>query len=340
MIYVRTPFYTQQQDPVDQPVQFDHRHHVGDEGIDCRYCHYLVEKSPAAGVPPTSLCLNCHEQIWNKSPKLAPVRESYFADRPIVWNKVNKLPHFVYFNHSIHVRQGVGCVTCHGRVDEMAQVEKAQSLAMGWCLECHRHPDGARRSLLHLLGASAALASLGGCLKPPDEKILPYTRQPPEVTPGNPLHYATAAVIDGRATGLLVTANEGRPTKIEGNPDHPSSRGAVGPLEQAELLRFYDPQRLGVVQHLGQPSAWRDFLQATAEKARALRDSRGAGLRFLMEPGSSPLVGRLRQRLADAYPQAKFSSWSAIPLQQIHDGAQLAYGAAYEIRLDLSRARV
>ncbi|TMA91356.1 MAG: cytochrome C [Deltaproteobacteria bacterium] len=141
MIYVRTPFFTQQQDPVDQPVQFDHRHHVGDEGIDCRYCHYLVETSPAAGVPPTSLCLNCHEQIWNKSPKLAPVRESYFADRPIVWNKVNKLPHFVYFNHSIHVRQGVGCVTCHGRVDEMAQVEKAQSLAMGWCLECHRHPE-------------------------------------------------------------------------------------------------------------------------------------------------------------------------------------------------------
>src|SRR5437667_1974590 len=101
-----------------------------------------------------------------------------------------------------------------------------------------------RRSVLQLLGASAALASFGGCLKPPDEKILPYTRQPPEVTPGNPLHYATAAVIDGRATGLLVTANEGRPTKIEGNPDHPSSRGAVGPLEQAELLRLYDPQRL------------------------------------------------------------------------------------------------
>jgi Fe-S-cluster-containing dehydrogenase component len=197
-----------------------------------------------------------------------------------------------------------------------------------------------RRSVLQLLGASAALASFGGCLKPPDEKILPYTRQPPEVTPGNPLHYATAAVIDGHATGLLVTANEGRPTKIEGNPDHPSSRGAVGPLEQAELLRFYDPQRLKVVQHRGQPSAWRDFLQATANKARALRDTRGAGLRFLMEPSSSPLVGDLRRRLAESYPRAKFSSWSAIPLQQIHDGAQLAYGAAYEIRLDLSRARV
>ena len=197
-----------------------------------------------------------------------------------------------------------------------------------------------RRSVLQLLGASAALATLGGCFKPPDEKILPYTRQPPEVTPGNPLHYATATTIDGRATGLLVTASEGRPTKVEGNPDHPSSRGAVGPMEQAELLRLYDPQRLKVVQNRGQDRSWRDFLQATAAKARALRDTRGEGLRFLMEPGSSPLIAHLRQRLTDLYPRARFSSWSAIPLQQIHDGAQLAYGGAYETHLALSRARV
>ena len=141
MLYVRSPFFTQQQDPIDQPVQFDHRHHVGDEGIDCRYCHTSVEKSNFAGLPPTSVCMNCHSQIWNKSPKLAPVRESFFSDRPIIWNKVNKLPHFTYFNHSIHVKQGVGCVTCHGRVDEMAQVEKALPLTMGWCLECHRQPE-------------------------------------------------------------------------------------------------------------------------------------------------------------------------------------------------------
>ncbi len=141
MIYVRTPYYLQMQDPIDQPVQFDHRHHVGDEGIDCRYCHYLAERSPNAGVPPTSVCLNCHAQIWNKSPKLAPVRESYFADRPIVWTQVNKLPHFVYFNHSIHLKQGVGCVTCHGRIDEMEAVQKAQTLSMGFCLECHRAPE-------------------------------------------------------------------------------------------------------------------------------------------------------------------------------------------------------
>jgi hypothetical protein len=141
MLYVRSPLYTQQQDPIDQPVQFDHRHHVGDEGIDCRYCHFTVEKGPFAGIPPTSVCLNCHAQIWNKSPKLAPVRESFFADRPIVWNKVNKLPHFVYFNHSIHVAKGVGCVTCHGRIDQMPAVEKFAPLTMGWCLDCHRNPE-------------------------------------------------------------------------------------------------------------------------------------------------------------------------------------------------------
>lgn len=141
MIYVRSPFYTQVGDPIDQPVQFDHRHHVGDEGIDCRYCHTSVEKSSQAGVPPTQLCLNCHSQIWNKSPKLAPVRESFFTDKPIVWNKVNKLPNFVYFNHSIHVAKGVGCVTCHGRVDEMPAVHKAQPLSMAWCIDCHRAPE-------------------------------------------------------------------------------------------------------------------------------------------------------------------------------------------------------
>ncbi|HET7789043.1 MAG TPA: Fe-S-cluster-containing hydrogenase [Myxococcales bacterium] len=201
--------------------------------------------------------------------------------------------------------------------------------------------DGtSRRTVLQLLGASAALATLGGCLKPPDEKILPYTRQPPEVTPGNPLHYASASVLGGRATGVLVTANEGRPTKIEGNPEHPSSRGAVGALEQAELLRLYDPQRLKVVQFRNEPKAWRDFLQGTLARARILRDGKGAGLRFLMEPNSSPLVGHLRQRLLDAYPEAKFSSWSAIPLQEIHDGSQLAFGGAYDTRLDVSQAAV
>ena len=197
-----------------------------------------------------------------------------------------------------------------------------------------------RRDALKFLGASAALAGLAGCLKPPDEKILPYTKQPPEMTPGNPLHYASASLLGGHATGLLVTSNEGRPTYIAGNPDHPSSHGSLGVLEQADLLRLYDPARLKVVQHAQQPRAFRDYLGAAVARATVLKGNRGEGLRFLTEPSSSPLIGHLRQRLIEAYPKAKFQTWSAIPLQQLHDGAQLAFGGAYETRLDLSRASV
>lgn len=141
MVYVRSPLFTQQNDPIEQPVQFDHRHHVVEAGIDCRYCHSSVEKAASAGMPSTALCLNCHAQVWNKSPKLAPVREAFFTDRPIQWEKVHKLPHYVYFNHSIHLAKGVGCATCHGRVDKMAAIEKWQPMTMGYCLECHRAPE-------------------------------------------------------------------------------------------------------------------------------------------------------------------------------------------------------
>jgi hypothetical protein len=141
MLYARTPYARAMQEPVEQPIQFDHRHHTRDEGIDCRYCHNTVDRSPAASVPQTQLCLNCHSQVWNKSPLLEPVRESFFKNTPIKWNRVNQLPEFVYFNHSIHVNKGVGCVSCHGRVDTMPAVEKATPLTMGWCLECHRRPE-------------------------------------------------------------------------------------------------------------------------------------------------------------------------------------------------------
>jgi hypothetical protein len=122
------------------PVQFDHRHHVGDDGIDCRYCHSTVEVSASAGIPSTSLCMNCHSQIWNKSPKLEPLREAWFTGGAIRWNRVHNLPDFVYFNHSAHVTKGVGCATCHGRVDQMALIEQVAPLTMSWCLECHRDP--------------------------------------------------------------------------------------------------------------------------------------------------------------------------------------------------------
>jgi hypothetical protein len=140
LLYARTVFFTNQSFPVEQPVQFDHRHHVGDDGIDCRYCHATVERSAFAGLPTTERCMGCHSQIWNKSPLLDLVRKSYFEDRPIPWRRVHTLPDFVFFNHAIHVNKGIGCVSCHGRVDQMAAVEQVAPLNMGWCLECHRDP--------------------------------------------------------------------------------------------------------------------------------------------------------------------------------------------------------
>lgn len=140
MIFVRTPYYSREDYPVYQPVPFDHRHHVADDGIDCRYCHQLVETSSTAGFPSVATCMNCHSQIWNKSPSLAPVRTAYFRDLPIRWQRVHRLPDYVYFNHAIHVSKGVGCVECHGRVDEMAAVMQVTPMTMGWCLECHRDP--------------------------------------------------------------------------------------------------------------------------------------------------------------------------------------------------------
>ena len=140
MAYVRSPFVTNQNRPIEQPIEFDHRHHAGDEQIDCRYCHFSVEKSPSAGIPSTTVCMSCHAQVWNKSPYLALVRQAYFTDQPIPWIRVHNLPDFVYFNHSIHVAKGVGCVTCHGRVDEMGAIEQVAPLTMEWCLDCHRDP--------------------------------------------------------------------------------------------------------------------------------------------------------------------------------------------------------
>jgi hypothetical protein len=114
---------------------------VGELGIDCRYCHTQVERAAYAGIPPTKTCMNCHAQIWTQSPILEPVRASLRDDVPLEWRKVHDLPDYVYFNHSVHVAKGVGCESCHGRVDRMNQVWQASSLHMEWCLDCHRHPE-------------------------------------------------------------------------------------------------------------------------------------------------------------------------------------------------------
>ena len=141
LVLMRSSWVTKQNEFVDQPIQFSHAHHVGGVGLDCRYCHTSVEKSSFAGIPPTKTCINCHSELWSNAPILEPVRASFRDNTNLTWNRVNDLPDFVYFNHQIHVNQGVGCVTCHGQVDKMPLMVQAKSLLMEWCLECHRAPE-------------------------------------------------------------------------------------------------------------------------------------------------------------------------------------------------------
>jgi cytochrome c7-like protein/class III cytochrome C family protein len=137
----RSPYVTQAGVAREQPVPFSHKHHVSGLGIDCRYCHTTVERTAFAGIPPTETCMSCHSQIWADSPMLEPVRASLRDDRPIEWTRVHDLPDFVYFDHSIHINKGVGCASCHGRVDQMPLMWREYNLHMEWCLQCHREPE-------------------------------------------------------------------------------------------------------------------------------------------------------------------------------------------------------
>jgi hypothetical protein len=145
-VAIRSPYVTRVDVVRDQPVPFSHDHHVAGLGLDCRYCHSTVEESAFAGMPATEVCMGCHSQVWKDSPMLAPVRESYRTGKPLRWTRVHDTPDFVYFNHSIHVAKGVSCETCHGRVDKMPLMRKANAMHMEWCLECHREPEKFVRS--------------------------------------------------------------------------------------------------------------------------------------------------------------------------------------------------
>jgi len=136
----RSPWVTRQGERPDQPVPFSHKHHVQGLGLQCQYCHTTVEKSSYAGIPPTRTCMNCHAQIWTNAQLLEPVRQSWATGESIQWTKVHDLPDFVYFNHEIHVSKGIGCASCHGRVDEMPLTYAQNTLQMEWCLDCHRNP--------------------------------------------------------------------------------------------------------------------------------------------------------------------------------------------------------
>jgi hypothetical protein len=137
----RSPYTTGADTPLRQIVPFSHEHHVSGLGIDCRYCHSTVETSAFAGIPPTHTCMTCHSQLYTDAPLLAPVRNSLASGQSLPWQRVHQLPDFVFFNHSVHVQKGIGCSTCHGRVDQMPLTWKAHSLYMRWCTDCHEAPE-------------------------------------------------------------------------------------------------------------------------------------------------------------------------------------------------------
>jgi molybdopterin-containing oxidoreductase family iron-sulfur binding subunit len=201
--------------------------------------------------------------------------------------------------------------------------------------------DGAtRRDFLKLLGTTAAVSGAAGCFTNPPDAVLPYARSPEGVVPGNPLHYATTLTLDGYGTGVIVTSNEGRPTKVEGNPEHPASLGGAGGFELGAIYHLYDPQRARGLKHQGQPRAWRQFLADTNARVETLRAQGGARLRFLVEPSGSPLEAGLRAQILAAFPQARFYGWSPLGQENAYEGTRLAFGRPLETQLDFDRARL
>ena len=199
--------------------------------------------------------------------------------------------------------------------------------------------DGvSRRNFIQLLGTSAALT--GAACYRPNQKIVPYVRRPPEVTPGNPLHFASAHALEGYARGLIVESHEGRPIKVEGNPDHPDSLGTTTVFDQALPLGLYDSERGTAIRHQGRGLSWGGLLKLVSEHVTRLSDGQGAKLRFLVEPSGSPLLANLRARILEKLPAAKFVPYSSVAADGLVAGSQLAFGRPLEPRHDLTRARV
>ena len=202
------------------------------------------------------------------------------------------------------------------------------------------HDEISRRQFLKIMGASLALAGFGACMKMPEEKIVPYVRQPEEIIPGKPLFFATAVTLGGYATGLLVESHEGRPTKIEGNPNHSASLGATDAFEQASILALYDPDRSQVVNNAGLISTWSEFLAVLRPALEAQNASQGAGLRILTETISSPTLARELAAVLEKFPQAKWHQHEPLARDNAFEGARLAFGEAVETRYHFDKADV
>ncbi len=197
-----------------------------------------------------------------------------------------------------------------------------------------------RRRFLQVMGASLALAGLSGCLSQPVEKIVPYVKAPEEVVPGQPLFFATAVALGGFAAGVLVESHMGRPTKIEGNPDHPASLGGTDALTQATILSLYDPDRSQTVTQGGQPSAWDAFVAALGAELAKQAAARGAGLRVLTETVTSPTLAAQLQALLQAYPAARWHQYEGVHRDNVVEGARLAFGEPVGVHYRLDQADV
>jgi molybdopterin-containing oxidoreductase family iron-sulfur binding subunit len=202
------------------------------------------------------------------------------------------------------------------------------------------HDSKSRRDFLKLMGASLALAGLSACTRQPVEKIVPYVRSPEEFIPGQPLYYATALILGGMATGVLVESHMGRPTKIEGNEKHPASLGATDAFAQAAILTLYDPDRSQVVINSGRISTWSEFLAAVTRAMQSLKAKRGAGLRLLTETVTSPTLVRQIQNLLREYPEAKWHQWEPVNRDAARAGALLAFGSDVAVQYTIEKANV
>jgi hypothetical protein len=247
----RSPWVTRQGQRPDQPIPFSHKHHVEGLGLQCQYCHTTVEVSSYAGIPPTKTCMNCHAQIWTNASLLQPVRDSWATGQSIQWIKVHDLPDYVYFNHSIHVNKGIGCASCHGRVDEMPLMYMENSLQMEWCLNCHRNPAANLRPTSEIYNMAWAGASSDkpvwcantGSGGPTAQAVTCTTSDPGE----NNLKVAMLQVGPGTGVGEAGPAN-GSGTKLQ-----PLPRDAAGmtvsdvpPLEMpASYKEFTSQEDLG-----------------------------------------------------------------------------------------------
>jgi molybdopterin-containing oxidoreductase family iron-sulfur binding subunit len=225
-----------------------------------------------------------------------------------------------------------------GAADRVSALGAANEFAPG----ADQLPEGSvsRRGFMQMLGVSTAIATVGAACTTPNEKIVPFVKRPEEVTPGNPLHFATAYALEGFASGLLVTSHEGRPTKIEGNPDHPETAGATTSIEQALILGLYDDDRSKQLRRRGQPIAWDSFLadvKALMDKHAA---TQGAGLRFLVDPSASPTLQDQRRRILERFPKAKFVSWSSTTSDGAAEGPRMAFGQPLVARHHLDKAKV